>query len=91
MLGFWVYHSMCVFGVLIVDTDAASYEGRHPHRILYHHKRRKKGNYIEAFTERQCHFTPLVFAVDGVMGKETKAATEKLADYLLNKWEREYP
>ena len=71
-----------MFGVYIFDIDAASYYGRHQHKILSQHERRKKGKYLEACLDIRCHFMPLVFYVDGVMGEETKAETKQPADAL---------
>ena len=76
---------MCVFDISAVDTDAAYYDGRHPRKILSQNKQRKKGKYIEAFLEQGCHFTPLVFSVDGLMGEYTKEETNKMATTLWTK------
>ena len=35
---------MFVFGALAVDTDAESYDVRHPHQTISQHERRKRGN-----------------------------------------------
>ena len=81
---------MCVFELLILSTDTASYDGRHPHKIMSQHERSKKEKYIEACLERRRHFMPLVFSVEGVMGEERKEATEQLTDVLSKKWYMEY-
>ena len=65
---FWYPHSMCVFDISAVETDAAYYDGRHPRKIFPQNKQRKKGKYIEACLERRCHFTPLVLSVYKGMG-----------------------
>ena len=44
----WDHNRICVFGVFVVDTDAESYDGIHPHKILSRNNRRKKGKYIKA-------------------------------------------
>ena len=61
---------MCVFDVHIFDTDRYSYYGRHRHKILSQHERRKNGKYLEACVEEKPQFMPLVFSVDGGMGEE---------------------
>ena len=43
-----------------------------------------------ACTEAQMSFTPLVFSVDGMEGKEAKAARKRLASRLVEKWDRPY-
>jgi hypothetical protein len=35
-------------------------------------------------------FTPLIFSVDGLIGKEAKAASKRLASTLAGKWKRSY-
>ena len=90
VIEFWAPRRMCVFDILIFDTDAASYYGRHPQKILSQHERCKKGKYLEACLERQHHFTRLVFYVYRVMGEDTKAATKKMSTSLSKKWDREY-
>ena len=74
---------MCVFDVCIVDKDAASYDGRHPHKILSQHKCRKKGKYIYDCLDRQFHFMPLVLSMGGVMEEETTSENKQLASALL--------
>ena len=48
VIGFLDPCRMCVFSVHIFDTDAASYDGRYPHKILSQNERRKKDKYLEA-------------------------------------------
>ena len=84
VLGVWDPRRMCVFDVHDVETNAVSYDVRHPHKILYRHKQRKKGKYIGTCLEGRCHFAPLLFSVDGVTVEVTKVTTNKL-DYLLSK------
>ena len=40
--------------------------------------------------ERRRDFTPLVYSVDGMAGRETKQAQRKLASRLAHKWNKEY-
>ena len=62
-IGFLDPCRMCVFSVLIFDTDAASYDGRYPYKILSQNGRQKKEKCIEACLDRRLHFTPLVLSV----------------------------
>ena len=80
---------MCVLNICVVDTDAASYDGIHPNKILSQHKRCKKGKYIEACLDKQHHFAPFVFSVYGVMWEDTKAENKQLGAALITKWDRE--
>ena len=58
--------------------------------MLARQEREKKEKYNEVCLERQRTFTPLVFSVDGLMGKEAKAAVKRLASLLAVKWSAEY-
>ena len=44
--------NMCVFDIHVVDKDRATYDGIHPQKILFQHKRHKKGKYLEACLDR---------------------------------------
>ena len=90
VLDFWAPCRMCDFDVHIVVKDAASYYGRHPHKILSRNERRQKGKYLETCLKTRRHFMSLVFSVDGVMEEEKKSATKQLAAALSNKWDRKY-
>jgi hypothetical protein len=39
---------------------------------------------------RRRTFTPLVFSIDGLLGKEATAASKRLATSLASKWKRSY-
>jgi hypothetical protein len=54
------------------------------------HEQAKKAKYLDACLEARRHFTPLVFTVDGLLGAECKAATQRLAAQLAGKWSRPY-
>ena len=77
---------MCVFNIHVVDTDTEYNYGKIPRKILSRPKRHKKGKCLETFLEIQRHFIPLFFSVDGVVGRETNAATKLLDDALSKKW-----
>ena len=81
---------MCFFGICVVDTDAESYYGKCPHKILSQHERQKKGKYLEACLERQQHSMMLVLYVYGVMGRGTNDSTKQMDDALSKKWYRKY-
>ena len=81
---------MCIFGVCVVDTDADSHDGIQPQKILSQNQCCKKGKYIEAYFEKQHHFPLLVLFLVGVMGEDTKEATNQLDAALRTKWDREY-
>ena len=88
--GFWKRGTTALFDVRITDTDAPSQSHLDPHIILQRHEDAKKKKYLDACLEARRQFTPLVFSVDGLMGVECKAATQRLAAALSAKWRRPY-
>ena len=88
--GFWKKGSSCIFDVRVTDTDQPSQRGMAPDKVLEKHEREKKDKYAAACAARQRSFTPLVFSVDGLLGKETSAAVKRLASLLSKKWSSKY-
>ena len=78
---------MYVFNFLLVNTDAASYDEKHQHKILSQNEQRKEGKYLDDCLEIQSDFTPIVLLVDRVMGEEKKVATKQLDVTLSKKWD----
>ena len=88
--GFWVRGQTCVFDVRISDTEAKSYRAMDPMTVLARGEKQKKDKYLQACLDRRRSFTPLVFSVDGLRGKESKAASKRLASLLSAKWSKTY-
>ncbi len=88
--GFWRRGTTAVFDVRITDTDAPTYRGQEPIKVLKRHEKEKKTKYLAACVARRRHFTPLVFSVDGLQGPEAAAASKCLASKLSKKWGRSY-
>ena len=88
--GFWKRGTTAIFDVRITNTESGSYRGRDPGNILSSQEAEKKKLYLQPCLERRRQFTPLVFSVDGLMGKEASAATKRLASLLSAKWARQY-
>lgn len=78
--GFWSRGTTAIFDIRVTDTDAAA-SNRHldPLKVLRRQEREKKDKYQEACLQAHQHFTPLVFSVDGLEGKEAMAARKRLA------------
>ena len=64
--GFWKRGFSTIFDVRITGTDAPTYRGQDPHKVLKKRETEKKKKYTEACQARRRHFTPLVFSVDGM-------------------------
>jgi len=88
--GFWKRGTTTIFDIRVTDTDAASYRTTDPKTVLQRHEREKKAKYNNLCLARHRHFTPLVFSVDGMQGKEATAAIKKLSSHLSSKWKRTY-
>jgi len=88
--GFHTRQMTTIFDFVITNTDGPSY-GRQPSKkVLERAEKRKKDKYLEACRERRRHFTPMAYSVDGMAGKEARAAEKRLASILASKWDRPY-
>jgi hypothetical protein len=88
--GFWKRGATAVFDIRVTDTDAPTYRGQAPRKVLAKQEKEKKDKYVEHCLARRRHFTPLVFSVDGLRGIEAEAAVKRLASRLAAKWKRTY-
>ena len=59
--------------------------------MLAEQEREKKGKYHARCLELRKDFTPLVYSVDGMAGREARAAEKAMAKELSRKWGRPYP
>ena len=79
-----------VLDFVIVNTDAPSYGHQPSMKVLEKAEKRKKDKYLEACRERRRDFIPMAYSVDGLAGKEARAAEKRLASLLASKWHRPY-
>ena len=89
--GFWKPGRLCIFDIRITDTDARSYRHKCPHKVLADQEEEKKKKYLDTCHELRKDFTPLVYSVDGMAGREAMAAEKRVASALAKKWHRPYP
>ncbi len=87
---FWNRGRQTIFDIRICDTDAKSYGNMCSGKVIQKHEREKKKKYGKACRERRRDFTPMVYLVDGMPGKEARAAERRLAAILAGKWTRQY-
>ena len=80
-----------VVDVRMTDVDAALYDNMTTEKYLAKHEQAKKKKYLQACLAQRMHFTPLVFSIDGVMGRETEAFIKRLGKHLALKWDRPFP
>jgi hypothetical protein len=88
--GFWKRGRMCIFDVRITDTECRTSRNMKPEKVLAKCEHLKKQKHLVPCLERRRDFTPLVYSVDGMAGRETKMAERRLASQLAWKWKREY-
>jgi hypothetical protein len=88
--GFWTRGQTAIFDVRITDTDQPSNRNTDPSKVLLRHEKEKKTKYGDLCIAKRRTFTPLVFSVDGLIGKEATAASKRLATSLASKWKRSY-
>ena len=75
----------------ITDTDARSYRKKEFAKVLEQHEKEKKNKYLQNCLEMRKDFTPMVYSVDGIAGREqARNAEKRLATHLAGKWNREY-
>ena len=57
-------------------------------RILEGREKKKRKTYQEVCADNRCHFTPLVYSVDGLVAPEAHRAQKRLGRLLSQKWNR---
>ena len=85
-----VYVLRYIRDVRITDTDQPSHQSTDPTKVLLRQEKEKKDKYGALCIARRRTFTPLVFSVDGLLGKEATAASKRLASSLAAKWKHSY-
>ncbi|EJK64689.1 hypothetical protein THAOC_14553 [Thalassiosira oceanica] len=88
--GFVQRSKTAILDFVITDTDAPSYGHQPSKKVLEKAAKRKKDKYLEACRERRRDFIPMAYSVDGLAGKEARAAEKRLASLLASKWDRPY-
>jgi hypothetical protein len=89
--GFWQRGRTAIFDVRITDTQSHSYWNKDYQKVLAQQEKEKKNQYLRPCLEMQKDFTPLVYSVDGIAGKEAKNAEKHLAYHLSEKWHKHLP
>lgn len=73
--GFWKRcRRTMIFDVRITDTSCCSYRNTDPLKVLARQEKEKKDKYRDACLERWMDFTPLVYSVEGIPGRDAKGA-----------------
>ena len=85
--GLWSRGTECILDFRVTDPSAKSYRKKDPIKVLETQEKEKKDKYLRKCLDRRKHFTPMVFSVDGMAGKEAKKTMKHLASLLAEKWE----
>jgi hypothetical protein len=88
--GFWERGRTCIFDMRIMDTNARSYQKKDFGKVLSQHEKEKKDKYLWTCLEMRKDFTPMVYSIDGIVGREARNAKRRLATHLVSKWKRGY-
>jgi hypothetical protein len=89
--GFWQCSHTTIFDVCITDTQSCSYWNKDYQKVLAQQEREKKKQYLCPCLKMRKDFTPLVYSVDGIAGREAKNAEKHLAYHLFEKWHKPPP
>ncbi len=89
--GFWQCGRTAIFDVHITDTQSCSYRNKDYQNVLAQQEKEKKNTYLCPSLEMWKDFTPLVYSVDGIAGREAKNVEKHLAYHLLEKWHKPLP
>jgi hypothetical protein len=88
--GFWQRGRTAIFDVRITDNQSCSYRNK-DYWILAQQEKEKKNQYLCPCLEMRKDFTPLVYSVNGIAGREAKNAEKHLTYHLLEKWHKQLP
>jgi len=88
--GFWQRRRDCIFDFRITDTDQHSYRNTEPQKCLAKMEKEKKDKYLRSCHEQRKDFTPMVYSIDGLRGREAAFAEKKLASHLAERWKKDY-
>ena len=78
-----------MFDVRIKDTECRSTQNQDPSKVLLKCEKLKKDKHLHVCHEQRSDFSPLVYSVDGLAGREMKQAERQVAKNLADKWHTE--
>jgi hypothetical protein len=73
------------------NFQSRSYRNKDYQKVLAQQEKEKKNQYLCPCLERRKDFTPLVYSVDGIAGREAKNVEKRLTYHLLEKWHKQLP
>ena len=88
--GFWKHGRECIFDICLSNTERRSQRNKDPLKCLKSQEKEKKNKYEAACHEQCKDFSPLVYSINGMTGRATRAEEKRLTSRLAWKWEWEY-
>jgi hypothetical protein len=88
--GFWQQGRFAIFDVCITDTETRSAQGQDFNKVLAAQEKEKKDKYLDSCLQQHKDFTPLVYLVDGIAGREARNAEKRVGALLVAKWRKPY-
>ena len=79
-----------MFDIRITDTDARSHRNKDPEKVLAAQEKEKKDKYLNVLHEQRKDFSPCVYSVDSLAGREARAVERRIAGLLAQKWRQPY-
>ena len=86
--GFWEHGRNTIFDIRITDTEAPSERNQDFTKVLAAHEKEKKKKYLAPLHAQRKDFTPMIYSVDGIAGREAKSAEKRLVSALAEKWKK---
>ena len=74
-----------MYDILVMNTDATSYQFKKLEKCLETAEREKKNNCLGACLKQRQHFTRFIVSVGGLLGVEAKETQELIASQLATK------
>ncbi len=88
---FWQCGRTAIFDVHITDTQSHSYWNKDYQKVLVQQEKEKKNQHLRPCLEMWKDFTPLVYSIDGIAGREAKNTEKHLAYHHSEKWHKPLP
>ena len=71
--GFWERGRNCIFDIRITDTESRSNRNKDIDKVLARHENEKKDKYLHNCHEQRKNFTPMIYSVGGIAGREARS------------------
>ena len=89
--GFWTKYQMAFFEVRVFDPYAKRYSAQSLQRCYINNEKEKKRQYnMRALQVENGSFTPLVFSINGGMGREASKCYSRVTEMLSEKRDKPY-